>query len=167
MRSGLRVRADRSAEILDALRQIGRRDVLVGIPSEHATRENAEFDNAGIGYINENGSPAQNIPPRPHLQPGVKSVQNETVEQLKGAAQAVLDGNIRRAEMHLNRAGVIASNAVKRYIITGGLTPLAPNTLYSRKHRKVARRQGENPLVDTGQYRRAITYVVRDKDANS
>lgn len=167
MKSGLKVRADKSRDVLAALREIGRRDVLVGIPGEASEREDAPFGNAGIGYINENGSPAQNIPPRPHLQPGVRSVQDETTAQLKLAALAVLDGKSGRAEQYLARAGVIAANAVKRYIIIGNLTPLAPSTLYARKHRKVAPRNGENPLIDTGEYRRTITYVVRDKNAIS
>lgn len=63
-----------------------------------------------------------------------------------------------------------------------GFTPLADSTVEARARRgrkgakaELARRAaGESPgtelvkpLIDTGQYRRAITHVVRDKDADS
>lgn len=167
MKSGVTIRSDTSQAILDALKAIGKKEVLVGIPEEDSERDDVPFGNAGIGYLNEYGSPAQNIPPRPHLQPGVKSVEDQTIPQLKAAAQAALDGDASGAERALNRAGTLAANGVKRYMTITGFTPLAESTLYHRKHRKVAPRNGEKPLIDTGQYRRAITHVVRDKDAKS
>ena len=69
--------------------------------------------NAQIGYINEYGSPAQNIPPRPHLQPGVKSVHAETTAKMKAAAQAVFDGRTGAATAALESAGTIASGRLK------------------------------------------------------
>lgn len=90
MKSGVTIQKDNSQAILDALKAIGKKDVLVGIPEEDSEREDVPFGNAGIGYVNEYGSPAQNIPPRPHLIPGVKSVEDQTVPQLKAAAQPPL-----------------------------------------------------------------------------
>lgn len=67
-------------------------------------------------------------------------------------------------------------------ITNTGFTPLADSTVEARARRgrkgakaELARRAaGElpgtdlvKPLIDTGQYRRAITHVVRDKDADS
>lgn len=73
-KSGVTTRVDNAQAILDALKSLTKKDVLVGIPAEDSDRDDVSFGNAGIGYINEYGSPAQNIPPRPHLVPGVKSV---------------------------------------------------------------------------------------------
>ncbi|EKK7326266.1 hypothetical protein PO689_004075, partial [Escherichia coli] len=92
-KSGVTTRVDNAQAILDALKSISKKEVLVGIPEADSEREDVPFGNAGIGYLNEYGSPAQNIPPRPHLVPGVKSVEGQTVPQLKAAAQAALDGN--------------------------------------------------------------------------
>jgi len=187
MKSGLTVRVDNVKSILDALKAIGNRDLLVGIPQAADMREPEEGEkmtigNAAIGYINEKGSPAQNIPARPHLQPGVVSVQAQTVEQLKAAAIAALDGNSGAADRALNSAGVIASQGVKRYMTITGFTPLAESTLAARARRgrkgaakELASRAAGNapdnanarPLIDEGQYRRAITYVVRNKNAKS
>ncbi|EGN2276767.1 hypothetical protein QPG87_002977 [Salmonella enterica] len=182
MKSGVTIRADNAQAILDALKSLTKKDVLIGIPAEDSERDDIPFGNAGIGYINEYGSPAQNIPPRPHLVPVVKSVEEQTVPQLKAAAQAALDGNADGAERALNQAGTLAANGVRRYMTTTGFTPLADSTVKARARRgrkgasaELARRSaGEapgtdlaKPLIDTGQYRRAITYVVRDKDADS
>ncbi|MBS0054417.1 hypothetical protein [Yersinia sp. Marseille-Q3913] len=164
MKSGLKVRVDKANDVLAAFKAIGRKDVLIGIPEESSGREDIPFGNAGIGYINEFGSPAQNIPPRPHLQPGVRSVQDETTQKLKQAAQAVLAGNQAAADRALEQAGTIASNAVKRYITITGFTPLADNTISARLRRG---RTGDKPLIDSGQYRRAITSIVRSKNAKS
>ncbi|MGU3523845.1 hypothetical protein ACLBW2_12170 [Enterobacteriaceae bacterium C23F] len=193
MKSGVTVRKDNSQAILDALKSLTKKEVLVGIPAEDSDREDVPFGNAGIGYVNEYGSPAQNIPPRPHLIPGVKSVEEQTVPQLKAAAQAALDGNVAGAERALNRAGTLAANGVRRYMTITGFTPLADSTVEARARRgrkgakaELARRSADGklnainpdsgqlisnenvrPLIDTGQYRRAITHVVRDKDADS
>ncbi|MGJ3536483.1 hypothetical protein [Citrobacter portucalensis] len=182
MKSGVTTRIDSAQSILDALKSLTKKDVLVGIPAEDSDRDDVPFGNAGIGYINEYGSPAQNIPSRPHLVPGVKSVEDQTMPQLKAAAQAALEGDASGAERALNQAGSLAANGVRRYMTITGFTPLADSTVEARARRgrkgakaELARRAaGESPgtdlvkpLIDTGQYRRAITHVVRDKDAES
>ncbi|WP_028715497.1 hypothetical protein [Pantoea ananatis] len=182
MKSGLTIRSDNAAAILAALKSIADKDVLVGIPEEKNERDDVPFGNAGIGYINENGSPKQNIPARPHLVPGVRSVQDQTLPELRAAAQAALSGNATAADLALNRAGVLAANGVKRYITITNFTPLAESTLAARAsrgrkgaalelERRAAGAAPDNanarPLIDTGQYRRAITSVVRSKNANS
>lgn len=72
MKSGVKVTTDNAQAILDSLKALTSKEVLIGIPAEDSDREDVPFGNAGIGYLNEYGSPAQNIPPRPHLRPGVK-----------------------------------------------------------------------------------------------
>ncbi len=193
MKSGVTIRADNAQAILDALKSISKKEVLVGIPEDDSQREDTPFGNAGIGYVNEYGSPAQNIPPRPHLIPGVKSVEEQTVPQLKAAAQAALDGNAAGAERALNQAGQKAVNGVRHYMKITNFTPLSDSTIEARTKRGKVGRKGANaemarraadgklnaidpesgqfisnqnarPLIDTGKYRDAIKYVVRDKD---
>lgn len=164
MKSGLAIRADTAQSILDALKTLANKDVLVGIPESKDERDDGDIGNAAIGYINENGSPAQNIPPRPHLKPGVKSVEQDFMPHLKAAAQKALEGNAEGAVASLDRAGTVAANGVKRYITITGFTPLADATIASRLGRG---RTGNKPLIDTGEYRRSITHVVRDKDADT
>jgi len=164
MKSGLTIRADTAQSILDALKTLANKDVLVGIPESKDERDDGDIGNAAIGYINENGSPAQNIPPRPHLKPGVKSVEQDFMPHLKAAAQKALEANAEGAVTSLDRAGTVAANGVKRYITITGFTPLADATIANRLRRG---RTGNKPLIDTGEYRRSITHVVRDKDADT
>mgnify|MGYP004707520439 CR=1 FL=1 len=164
MKSGLTMRLDKSADILKALKAIGKKDVLVGIPESENVRDGDDIGNAAIGFINENGSPARNIPARPHLVLGVRGVQSETLPLLKSAAQAVLRGNDGIANRYLNQAGTLAMNAVKAYITNTAFVPLSPSTIRQRLSRG---RAGDKPLIDTGKYRDSITYIVRDKDADS
>ncbi|PHM33325.1 hypothetical protein [Xenorhabdus innexi] len=178
MKSGLTIKVNKANAILEALKTLGNRDVLVGVPAENSPRDDVPFGNAGIGYINEFGSPAQNIPPRPHLQPGVRSVEDKTTEQLKLAAEWILEGKKDKAEKALNKAGQIAVQGIQRYMTTHDFEPLADPTVAARarRGRKGAKVEVQNrqeggtpnnanarPLIDTGNYRRSITYVVRDK----
>lgn len=56
MKSGLTVLADHSQDIIDALNNLVRKDVLVGIPSDKAARDDgAEINNAVLGYIQSYG----------------------------------------------------------------------------------------------------------------
>lgn len=164
MKSGLTVRSDSAQSILDALKTLANKDVLVGIPESKDERDDGDIGNAAIGYINENGSPAQNIPPRPHLKPGVRSVEQDFMPHLKSAARKALEGDTEGAVTSLDRAGTVAANGVKRYITITGFTPLADATIANRLRRG---RTGNKPLIDTGEHRRSITHVVRDKDADS
>lgn len=164
MKSGLTVRSDSAQSILDALKTLANKDVLVGIPESKDERDDGDIGNAAIGYINENGSPAQNIPPRPHLKPGVRSVEQEFMPHLKSAALKALEGDAEGSVTSLERAGTVAANGVKRYITITGFTPLADATIANRLRRG---RTGNKPLIDTGEYRRSITHVVRDKDADT
>lgn len=164
MKSGLTVRSDSAQSILDALKTLANKDVLVGIPESKDERDDGDIGNAAIGYINENGSPAQNIPPRPHLQPGVRAVEQDFMPHLKSAARKALEGDTEGAVTSLDRAGTVAANGVKRYITITGFIALSDVTLSQR--RKLGR-TGNKPLIDTGEYRRSITHIVRDKDADS
>ncbi|WP_063655226.1 hypothetical protein [Candidatus Arsenophonus triatominarum] len=182
MKSGVTLSIDNTGKLFDALTQLGKQDVLVGIPAEKSEREDISFSNAAIGYLNEFGSPAKNIPARPHLIPGIRSVHTKTSAELKIAAKAILDSQPDKAEQGLNRAGQIAVQGVQTVITQSNFTPLADSTLAARarRGRKGAAQALENrkaglppdnanarPLIDTGTYRRAITYLVRKKNANA
>lgn len=164
MKSGLTVRSDSAQSILDALKTLANKDVLVGIPESKDERDDGDIGNAAIGRINEDGSPLQNIPARPHLKPGVRSVEQDFMPHLKSAARKALEGDAEGAVTSLDRAGTVAANGVKRYITITGFTPLADATIANRLRRG---RTGNKPLIDTGEYRRSITHIVRNKDADS
>lgn len=152
---------DNSSKLKAALKEFNRYDLLVGYPGEaNQPRSDTELTNAQIAYINDRGSPAQNIPPRPFLKPGVLSVEKELTASLKKTAVAAIEGRPSEVEQGLGRAGLIGQAGVQRYITTAEFTPLAPMTLRMRQARGF---MGEKPLMVTGQLRAAVTYVVRPR----
>lgn len=155
-RSGLETLHDGLPDLLRRMAAVAQRDVLVGIPAGEQRDDGPT--NAEIGYQNEFGSPANNIPARPHLIPGVAAVQDKAVARLTQAASAAATGRMSDAERHLHAAGLIAQNSVRRTLTTAAYRPLSERTLAERRARG---RTGTKPLIDTGQYRNAITYVVR------
>ncbi|WP_088459417.1 hypothetical protein [Acinetobacter soli] len=159
--SGVTSSGDGLLDILNAVSELSQIDVLVGVPHGEARTEGDGMTNAAIGYLLETGSPAMNLPARPHLVPGVEEVQDVIGEKLSYAVDAALTGNMKRMYFYLESAGMKATMNVKKFINAGDFAPLAPLTIQERKRRG---RKSEKPLVDTGQYRNSHTYVIMKKD---
>lgn len=155
------VTIDKVAQALASISELVKKDVLVGIPdSAPERRDETPLSNAQIGYIQEFGSPINNIPERPFLIPGVENARPEVLEEFRGGAKAALDGNTSQVERSLVRAGIQAQNAVRAKIQDGPFLPLKPTTLAARRRRG---RTGDKPLLDTGQLRNSVTFVIRKK----
>lgn len=130
--------------------------VLVGVPEEESARkENDGHTNASLLYFHSKGSPIQRIPARPVLEIGIKNAAPVVEEILKNGMQAALNGSVEGAEQALNRAGMFASNKVKEVFGSSELVPNRPMTIEMKG--------SDAPLIDTGQLRNAITFVVRKK----
>lgn len=149
-------------ELFKGLAALEKTEVLVGIPDGNTERKAGDpIGNAALGYIHENGSPAQNIPARPWLVPGILEEEDPICEQLKGAADAALDGDNREALRKLGNAGTLGRDAAKAKINSNIQPALAASTLAERKRRGIAR---TNTLVDTGALRNAINYAIKKGD---
>lgn len=153
---------DRLDEVLKSIAGLVKQEVLVGVPDSTAGRKDdgEPLSNAEIGYIQETGSPANNIPARPHLVPGVQDARPKFEPQLQKGVEAALDGDLEQVQRRLNMAGIAAQNSVRAKVNSNIAPELAESTLEARRRRGVTR---ENTLVDTGQYRNSITYVIRKK----
>jgi len=162
MKTGLTLLKDNFNDIVKALNALPVHDVLVGIPEENADREKSEgpITNAALGYIHENGAPEVNIPARPFLVPGIHAAEPKLVKYMAQAGKAALDGDQGKIDRILHAAGIVASNSVKDTINAGVAPALAESTLAARARRG---RTGNIPLIDTGQLRNSITYVVRNQ----
>jgi phage gpG-like protein len=159
------VKNDRTGAVALALKLMGSLEVLVGIPAEKAPRTSAEaktqpINNAALGYIHNYGSPTQNIPARPFMEPGIKDARAGIEESLQRAGVAALDGNPDKMMQSLHAAGIKASTSVKNKINSNIPPPLGESTLAARRRRG---RTGTKTLIDTGQLRNSITYVVRKR----
>ena len=180
MKTGLTITVDRFDAFKKSIETLTQKQVLVGIPEDHNERDDAPFGNAAIGYMNENGSPAKNIPARPHLIPGVLKACARVAGIFATGAKNALGGNRAAAEDALTAAGQVAADSV-RSMITAGLSPaLADSTVAARarRGRKGAIKELKlraagaapssalaKPLLDTGEYKNAITFVLRGKHA--
>jgi hypothetical protein len=157
----VKITKDRVPDLLKAIRELTSKEVLVGIPDTSAGRNDEDaISNAEIGYLMETGSPSQNIPERPHLVPGVQAAREKIEKRMKSGAEAALSGKSSDVDATLTAVGITAENAVKAKITDGPFVALSPKTLAKRRAKG---RTGEKPLIDTGQYRRAITHVIRRK----
>lgn len=162
----LKVTKDGTKGVLAAITSLERSQVLVGVPAAHAERQidpeepRGPINNAAIGYIMENGSPAANIPARPHLKRGIADVRPELVKRYRDGTKKILDGKSKDPNVLHHQVGLIAERGVKARINEGDFAPLSERTLAARRARG---RKSEKPLVDTGQYRNSITHVIRPK----
>lgn len=157
----VKITVDKMASIIKAIDDLGAKDVLVGIPEGNTDRKSGDpATNALIGYVQEFGSPANNIPARPFLIPGVQDIQKPAADRLKIAAQRALSGDLSQAEKQLHAAGLMGQNSARAKINSNIQPKLSERTLAARRARGVTR---ENTLVDSGQLRSAITYVIRQK----
>ncbi len=163
---GVTMTKDAFDDVLKQIRALTKQEVLIGVPDENAGRQPEQgekeepISNAEIGYVMEFGLPEKNIPARPHLVPGVADAQEKLGDVLEAGAMKALAGDKQAVDTALNKAGLVGQNSVRNKITEGPFIPLSPKTLADRKRRG---RTGEKPLIDTGQYRNAVTYVVRPK----
>jgi len=149
-----------------------------------------KYSEAHSLYLREHGSPLWQVPPRPVLEPAIESKKEEIAQHLAAASKAALDGNPRGAKAALNDAGLLGAETAQGWFENpqNGWPPNAPKT-DEKKLLKTRGKLGDDlrrhyadtgtlsdvtglegmtiPLVDTGQLRKAITYVIRDKDEGS
>lgn len=169
------VTKDRLAAALKDIQQLIREKVLVGIPQATAGRRGEPITNAALGYIHERGAPEQNIPARPFLVPGVASIKEKLAEHFKRTARGAVRSGAQNVGdlLHsgLEAAGTLAVSGVKRYLTTAAFAPLQPSTVRNRRRRgkgsryrrKATTAADVRPLIDTGQLRNAVTYVIRSR----
>ena len=161
------------------IKKLAAMQVLVGIPQANAARTDGGPTNALLGYVHENGEPSLNIPARPFLKPGIQDQQAPIQNYMRQAAKAAIEGDEIRMMHALRAAGESGVRGATNKITVGPFVPLSPRTIAARLRKTQAgrtrlrrmRQAGQDvaawgaanlkPLMDTGQLRRAITYVLR------
>lgn len=167
--------------IAKRLKQLADLQVLVGVPSDESARDDESgLTNAALAYIHDQGMPEQGIPQREFMRPGIDSIQPEITRRLKQMAKAAVTDEGDSMANQATALGLRAKLAIQNKINEGIPPPLAAATLRMRaaKGRKgakaelEARRQGEapsvanaKPLIDSGQLRNSINYVLRSRNS--
>lgn len=157
MKNGVTVIVDDTTKVVSGLNLLASTRVMVGVPAEKTNRDDP-ITNAALAYIHDHGAPEVGIPARPFMEPGIESVQVKIEDTLYLTAQAASDGKPEAVERGFQRAGLIAQAGIRAKITEGPFEPLKPSTLAARRRRG---RTGTKPLLDTGQMRNAINYVIR------
>ena len=179
---------DGESFIKEAMGTLENAKVYVGIPEAETNRESQkdEVTNAGLLFIHTNGSPIRHIPARPVIEPSIEA-NHEPIEQgLHATADYVLDGKKAEANQMLKKVGTLGANNAKKWFTDSrnGWRQNSPETIRRklskltgkrlRKALDVLNSVSENmplvgttaldeintPLIDTGQMRRAITWVT-------
>lgn len=175
-------------QIQEAVKAIRDLNVLVGIPQDKSSRpgtiSNAElayihthgartkamtkdmdkdmakgvsYGKAYDLYIGSKGSPLHRIPPRPIIEPALKDSREQIGEMLKRPMQRALDGDKQGAIEALDRVGMQGQNIVRAWFTN-------PKNNWSPNSPKTIKIKGSSrPLIDSGELRKSITYVVRKK----
>lgn len=162
----LKVTTDFTEDFNKIIKRFRRDDVLVGIPEAEAKRDNEDgaepINNAALLAINNFGSPAQNIPPRPAMEIGIRNAQEEIANQFRLAVVYAFKQGLSALSTYYNRAGIIAANSVKKAINSQeGIDGPSEATLRARQADGF---KGTKALIVTGQMRNAITHVVKGEE---
>lgn len=171
-------------------------EVLVGFPEDTTTRTDDSVSqgitNATLGYIHDNGAPEQNIPARPFMLPGMAEATGTVTDKLAQVLKAVSQGKGPSViEQGMTHVGLIAKLAIQNTINAGLEPPLSPRTIASRSRSRGTDSQrlselehaaltgkgidegflqgalGIKPLINTGQLRNAVNYVIRSRRKRS
>lgn len=160
------------ADILKGLRFLKENQLLVGIPQAASSRD-GDLSNVELAYLHSQGSPINNVPARPFLEPALDKpeTQQRMAAMMKQAVIAALDGDEGSALDAMHKAGQYGENAAKKYFRSGGLAANAPITIEggwmkNKKSGKTFKVKGKGsavPLIDTGSLRSSITHVIEKR----
>lgn len=147
-------------DLMTALNKIINRKILVGIPMQEEQDEEGKkrkATNAQKLFWNSMGSPLKKIPSRKVLEPAIEDKLDEIGEVLnKGVLMGIIAGQ-EAMDKAYNRAGLMALQACINWF-DNPKNNWAPNSPHTIKQKG-----SDSPLIDTGEMRKSITYIIEDK----
>lgn len=139
----------------DRLKKVMEREILIGIPMQKSMRKGDVINNASLLFIHTNGSPARGIPPRPVIEPALEYNKDRIAAQLRNMLRAAASGDEAKVKMYQQRVGLAGQNAARGWF-TNPANHWAPNSPLT-----IALKGSSRPLIDTGNLRKSIIYVLR------
>lgn len=179
---------DLTNDILKSLKDLAKKNVCIGIPdsTEHpdAKITNAQllyvhtngvrqkdmiremqhdlktmsYSQAHELYVHEHGSPLWRVPPRPVLEPAMdnKENQQQMVELMKDVVDVTLEGG--NVQPELEKVGMQGQNIARDWFTN-------PDNKWAENSESTIRRKGsDRPLIDSGELRKSITYIIEEGD---
>lgn len=156
-------------KLQEALKFIEKNNVYIGIQQKDSSREDdPTVTNAELLFIHTNGSPVNNIPPRPVIEPAIEDDAERLGNMMDKAFEFVKKGDREAALKQLKLVGMRGQNISRAWFTNpnNGWAPNSPSTRmskilkYKKSHRGNASGYEPRPLIDTGELRKSITYFV-------
>ncbi len=151
---------------LECMRYLKKTRVDVGLTSKASGR--AKF----LLGIHTNGSPINNVPPRPVVQPALAQgdLQGEMAECMLRSCEAAMEGNMAGTVDGLQAAGKAGADGIRAYIDTGVGSPnsaftLSDGWMRNRKSGKPFHASGKGsstPLKDSGMLYNSFDYELSE-----
>lgn len=131
--------------------------VFIGFPEGEATHTGPNGESADMALIaayNEYGT--STTPARPFLKQTVDGNRDKIKAMCEQTAKDISDG--KPTEQCLKQLGAFGVGLVQETIANGSFAPNSPQT--------VKKKGSDKPLIDTGQMRQSVHYVIRKKEGN-
>ena len=139
---------------LERFREIGKPKVYIGVPASKNGMHEGGINMATLLALHVLGVPTRGIPQRDPLRPPlIANAQRYTDLLALGLKNALSDGT--DPKLVYEKIGIVATNDVKDYFITGNFKALSEKTIKAKGSSK--------PLINTGELRNSISYEVRNK----
>lgn len=111
---------DNTSVLTQLLQKLEQQQVLLGIPidSDNNERSDSNLTNAQIGFIQEYGSPINNLPARPFLIPGIENNTREFSKAIQNDLPGLLELNKGTQDVNslFDNLGTVAVEAVQSEI---------------------------------------------------
>ena len=139
---------------LERFREIGKPKVYIGVPASKNGMHEGGINMATLLALHVLGAPSRGIPQRDPLRPPlIANAQRYSDLLALGLKNALSDGT--DPKIVYEKIGIVATNDVKDYFITGNFKALSEKTIKAKGSSK--------PLIDSEELRGSITYEVRQK----
>ena len=139
---------------LERFREIGKPKVYIGVPASKNGMHEGGINMATLLALHVLGAPSRGIPQRDPLRPPlIANAQRYSDLLALGLKNALSDGT--DPKLVYEKIGIVATNDVKDYFITGNFKALSEKTIKAKGSSK--------PLIDSEELRGSITYEVRQK----
>lgn len=133
----------------EQLEKLANLEVQVGFQDGATNDEGASL--AEIAAYNEFGS--SDTPARPFMKQSFENHESELQEACEQVNNVLSNGGT--TDEALSQLGMFAKGLIQEEIVNGDFAPNAPAT--------IAAKGSDTPLVDTGQMRQSVNYVVKGR----
>lgn len=108
---------------------------------------------ADLAAIHYYGAPSKNIPKRDVITPALEQNQEKYLGFMERSIPALIEGSMDLRTMW-EYLGMEGQADIQKQMVTARLAPLHPRT--------IKRKGSSRPLIDTGQLRQDVTYIVSE-----